>query len=300
VSASTHTDWPDSPLDAVDAAFAKLTCEPEPLSLDLNEVPDPLGDDSGPPVTLPSGVIALPALRRWLLAHPRAYTVRDVVWRELIRRARLDGPEWVVAATALAMPALRRYAGQLRTGWAGDAYDLDAEILTGFLTALRDQVDLVRPAPYAALCKAAWRAGYELRQRDGAEAIPVDNLERVTGPRTPKRPYGHPDLLVRRAVELGIVDPVDEQPYIDLRLGRRAVEPIAARLGIAVDALRRRVARIDERIADALTEGLLTEVTSPRVRDDLARKAERRQRIRASRTTPPGTATAVPTVLAAA
>src|SRR5947209_1550353 len=27
--------------------------------------------------------------------------------------ARLDGPEWVVAATALAMPALRRYAGQL-------------------------------------------------------------------------------------------------------------------------------------------------------------------------------------------
>jgi len=300
VSASTDTDWPDSPLDAVDAAFAKLTCDPDPLSLDLDQLSEPLGDDNDLPVTMPNGVIALPALQQWLLKHPRAYTVRDAVWRELIRRARLDGPEWVVAATALAMPALRRYAGQLRTGWAGDAYDLDAEILTGFLTALRDRVDLVRPAPYAALCKAAWRAGYELRQRDGAEAIPVDNLEHVTGPRTPKRPYGHPDLLVRRAVELGIVDPVDEQPYIDLRLGRRAVEPIAARLGIAVDALRRRVARIDERIADALTEGLLTEVTSPRVRHDLARKAERRQRIRASRTMPSGTAATVPTVLAAA
>ncbi len=296
VSASTHTDWPDSPLDAVDAAFAKLTCDPDPLWLDLDQLSDPLGDDND----LPGGVIALPALQQWLLKHPRAYTVRDAVWRELIRRARLDGPEWVVAATALAMPALRRYAGQLRTGWAGDAYDLDAEILTGFLTALRDRVDLVRPAPYAALCKAAWRAGYELRQRDGAEAIPVDNLEHVTGPRTPKRPYGHPDLLVRRAVELGIVDACDEQPYIDLRLGRRAVEPIAARLGIATDALRRRVERIDERIADALADGMLTEVTSPRVRDDLARKAERRQRIRASRTTPPGAATAVPAVAAAA
>ncbi|WP_432832984.1 hypothetical protein [Dactylosporangium sp. CA-092794] len=272
-------DWPDSPLDAVDAAFAKLTCDPDPLSLDLDQLTDPIGADSG----LPAGVITLPALGQWLLQHPRAYTVRDVVWRELIRRARLDGPEWVIAATALAMPALRRYAGQLRTGWAGDADDLDAEILTGFLTALRDRVDLVRPAPYAALCKAAWRAGYELRQRDGAEATPVENLEHVTGPRTPKRPYGHPDLLVRRAVQLGIVDVCDEQPYIDLRLGHRAVEPIAARLGLAVDTLRRRVERIDERIADALAEGLLTEVTSPRARDDLARKASKRQRIRAGR-----------------
>jgi hypothetical protein len=268
-------DWPDSPLDAVDTAFAALTCDPRPLSLDL----DMLGPDTG----LPGGVIALPALQHWLLENPRAYTARDVVWRELIRRARLDGPTWIVAATAMAMPALRRYAGQLHNGWAGDAADLDAEILTGFLTALRDRVDLARPAPYAALCMAAWRAGYELRQRDGAEAIPVDNLEHVTGPRTPKRPYGHPDLLVHRAVELGIVDPGDEQPYIDLRLGRRAIEPIAARLGITVDTLRRRVERIDIRIADALAAGLLTEVTSPRVRQDLARAAQRRQHIRAGR-----------------
>jgi hypothetical protein len=289
-------DWPDSPLDAVDAAFAKLTCEPEPLSLDLDQLSDPLGDDSG----LPGGVIALPALQRWLLKHPRAYTVRDLVWRELIRRARLDGPAWVIAATACAMPALRRYAGQLHTGWAGDAYDLDAEILTGFLTALCDRVDLARPAPYAALCKAAWRAGYELRQRDGAEAIPVEDLEHVTGPRTPKRPYGHPDLLVRRAVLLGIVDACDEQPYIDLRLGRRAVEPIAARLGIATDTLRRRVERIDERIAHALAAGMLTEVTSPQARDDLAREAQRRQHIRASRNTRTSMTAAPQAALAAA
>jgi hypothetical protein len=297
VSASKHTDWPDSPLDAVDAAFAKLTCEPEPLSLDLDQLPDPLGDDSG----LPGGVIALPALQQWLLRHPRAYTVRDAVWRELIRRARLDGPAWVIAATALAMPALRRYAGQLHTGWTGDAYDLDAQILTGFLTALRDEVDLARPAPYARLCWAAWRAGHELRQRDGGEAIPIEDLEHVTGPRTPKRPYGHPDLLVRRAVLLGIVDAEDEQPYIDLRLGRRAVEPIARRLGLSVDTLRRRVERIDQRIADALAEGMLTEVTSPRTRDDLARKAQQRQRIRAGRNADPRSAAASPpAVLAAA
>ncbi|WP_326564417.1 hypothetical protein [Micromonospora peucetia] len=272
-------DWPDSPLDAVDTAFAQLTCDPAPLSLDLDTLADQLDDTAG----LPGGVIALPALRQWLLAHPGAYTVRDLVWRELIRRARVEGPAWVIAAVALAMPALRRYAGRLRTGWAGDAHDLDAEILTGFLSALRDRVDLAKPAPYAALCMAAWRAGHELRQRDGAEAMPVDNLEHVTGPRTPKRPYGHPDLLVRRAVELGIVDGCDEQPYIDLRLGRRAIEPIAALVGLEVDTLRRRVERIDNRIAEALAAGVLTEVTSPRVREDLAAAAERRQRIRAAR-----------------
>lgn len=276
---SSATGWPDSPLDAVDTAFADLTCDPDPLSLDLDSLVGQLGDDTG----LPGGVIALPALRQWLLEHPRAYTVRDVVWRELIRRARLDGPAWVIAAVALAMPALRRYAGRLHTGWAGDAHDLDAEILTGFLTALHDRVDLARPAPYAALCMAAWRAGHELRQRAGAEAVPVDDLEHVTGPRTPRRPYGHPDLLVRRAVELGIVDECDEQPYIDLRLGRRAIEPIAARLGVEVDTLRRRVERIDVRIAEALAAGLLTEVISARVQEDLAAAAERRQHIRAAR-----------------
>jgi hypothetical protein len=273
------TDWLDSPLDAVTAAFAKLTCDPDPLSLDL----DPLTDEFGDAGDVPRGVMTLPALDRWLQEHRRAYTVRDAVWRELVRRARLHGPAWVIAATALAMPALRRYAGQLRTGWSGDAYDLDAEILTGFLTALRDRVDLSRPAPHAALCKAAWRAGHLLRQRDGAEAIPVDDIEHVTGPCTPKRSYGHPDLLVHRAVQLGILDEVDEQPYIDLRLGRRGIEPIAQRLGLPVDTLRRRVERIDTRITEALTAGLLTEATSPQARQALADAAQRRQRIRAGR-----------------
>ncbi|TDB97250.1 hypothetical protein E1091_08640, partial [Micromonospora fluostatini] len=190
----TTNDWPDSPLDAVDTAFAALTDGPRPLSLDLT----PFGGADG----LPTGVTDLPTLHRWLLAHPRAYTARDLVWRELIRRARTNRPEWVIAATALAMPALRHHAGRLRAGWPGDARDVDAEILTGFLTALRDRVDIDRPAPYAALAAAGWRAGFEARRRDGAEATPVDDLEHAVGPRTPRRPYGHSDLLIRRAVQL--------------------------------------------------------------------------------------------------
>ncbi|WP_375155123.1 hypothetical protein [Micromonospora sp. 4G55] len=238
----SEPDWPDSPLDAVDAAFAALTTDPEPLTLDL----DTLGQDTG----LPRGVMALPALRDWLLAHPRAYQARDAVWRDLIRRARLDGPSWVIAAVAMAMPALRRHAGELHAGWSGDAADLDAEILTGFLTALRDRVDLAKPAPYAGLCMAAWRAGHELRLRTG-NTVPVEDVEHVTGPRTPRVPYGHPDLLVRRAARLGLLEHTDLEAYIDLRLGGRAIEPIAARLGVSVDALRKRMNGIDARLADA-------------------------------------------------
>jgi DNA-directed RNA polymerase specialized sigma24 family protein len=272
-------DWPASPLDAVDTAFAALTGDPQPLSLDL--------DSLGPGLGLPAGVMTLPALRTWLLAHPRAYPARDAVWRELIRRARLDGPAWVIAAVALAMPALRRFAGRLCRGWAGDPDDLDAELLTGFLEALRDRVDLGRDAPHAALLMTAWRAGLRLRGRDGEQPVPVANLEQVTGPRTPRLPYGHPDVLIRRAVRLGILEPDDEQPYIDVRLGRRAIEPIAAALGVNVDALRRRLGRIDTRLAEALDEGLLTGAVSSQVAATLRRQAARRGAIRAAVRTEP-------------
>jgi DNA-directed RNA polymerase specialized sigma24 family protein len=267
-------DWPASALDAADAALTALTCDPDPLTLDL----DIFAPDAG----LPGGVMALPALRTWLLAHPRAYPARDAVWRELVRRARLDGPQWVIAAVGMAMPALRRYAGQFCAGYTGDPDDMDAEILTGFLAALRDQVDLARDAPHAALCRAAWRAGWQLC-RQGEEYLPVGDVDEVTGPRTPRVPWGHPDLLVRRAVRLGVLEPDDEQPYIDVRLGRRAIEPVAERLGITVDALRMRLGRIDTRIAQALADGLLTGVTSSQAAQCLAAQARHRSASRAGR-----------------
>ncbi|MFI2663445.1 hypothetical protein [Micromonospora carbonacea] len=274
----SDTGWPTSALDAATTAFAALTVEPDPpLVLDCAA----LRADTG----LPRRVMALPALRDWLLRHPRAYTARDVVWRELIRRARLDGPHWVVGAVGMALPALRQYAARLCEGYDGDSADVDAEILTGFLTALRDRVDLAKDAPYASLCRAAWRAGHELRLRQRAY-WPVEDIENVAaGPRTPKAPYGHPDLLVRRAVTLGVLDPEDEQAYIDVRLGRRAIEPIAAAIGISVDALRMRLSRIDGRIADALADGLLTGVASPQTLAHLRTQAQRRGQRRAGRAT---------------
>lgn len=268
---ASATAWPTSPLSAAATAFAALTCEPDPLTLDL----DALDPDAG----LPPGVMTLTALDAWLCKHRRAFAARDAVWRELVRRARLDGPHWVVAAVGMAMPALRRYAARFASEYGGDRDDVDAEVLTGFLAALRERVDLAKPAPQAALCMAAFRAGHAL-VRQSKEYTPVDDVEHVTGPRTPRMPWGHPDLLVRRAVALGLVDEVDEQPYIDVRLGQKAIELIAVDLGVTADALRMRLGRIDARLADALRDGVLTGAVSAEAVQRITAEADRRTALR--------------------
>ncbi|MEU1606039.1 hypothetical protein [Micromonospora matsumotoense] len=270
---ATPTQWPDSPLDAAELAFTALTSGPDPLSIDC--------DVLGPDLDLPEGALPLTAVRDWLLEHPRAFAARDAVWAEVVRRARVDGPQWVIAAVGMALPALRRYTRQLTTGYGGDPDDLEAEILTGFLVALRDHVDLARPAPYAALCRAGWRAGFKLRQQ-ASEFTTVDDVEHVTGPRTPRMPYGHPDVLVHRAVQLGILDAEDEHPFIEVRLGRKSIEGVAAGIGITAAALRMRLGRIDTRIAEALASGLLTGVASPQAAQALAAQAGRRGSLRAA------------------
>ncbi|MEG3635242.1 hypothetical protein [Micromonospora palythoicola] len=277
VSDAPH--WPASHLLAADAAFVALTRGPAPLALDCDRLAREIGQDLG----LPCGVVPLPVLRDWLLTHPGGYAGRDAVWRELVLRARLRGKEWTIAAVGMAMPALVRIAGQLSAGYRGDTADIDNEVLTGFLEALRDHCDLTGPAVYASLTMAAFRAGRQVRLADD-QVVPVEDIEHVVpGSRTPTVPYGHPDLLVRRAAILRIIDEADVQPWIEVRLGRRAPEPIAARLGITVDALRMRLARADDRLSRAVVEGSLTGVASAAAVARTAAQARRRSRIRAGR-----------------
>jgi hypothetical protein len=268
---------PSSPLSAAASAYAALTCEPDPLALDLGPIAR-----AHPDAGLPTGVQPLPALSAWLQEHRDAFAARDAVWAQLVRRARTDGREWLIAAVGMAMPALIRYAADLSALYRGDRDDVDAEILTGFLSALRDRVDLSRPAPHAALCMTAWRAGHDLVLQ-AREYLPVEDVEHVTGPRTPRVPYGHPDLLVQRATRIGVVDEVDEQPYIDVRLGHKPIEPIAARLGVTVDALRMRLGRIDTRLAAALAAGALSDGLSRQAAQVLVRRAERSAAVRDGR-----------------
>ena len=254
MTTSTPTGRHLSHLQAAELGFTALAEAPSPLTVDCDALTGPAATDIG----LPAGTLSVAALRQWLLANPDRHAARDAIWRDLVVRARLAGGHWRLAAAGMAMPALRAVANRLCHGFRVEPYDIDAEVLTGFLSALDDRVDVARPAVYASLVMAAFRAGRALRLAE-SEAVPVEDVEALAAvSQIPRRPYGHPDLLVERATALGLINPADEQPWIDVRLGHRAIEPIAARLGVTCDFLRMRLTRVDDRLANALATGLLT------------------------------------------
>src|SRR5213076_8165 len=147
------TVWPSSPLDAAQRAFELLVCQPASLAF-----------DGRPFIGLPEQLLPLDELRELLLLPQTAVPVRDAVWRELVTRARRDGPAWMVAVVGIAMPGLRRMAGVLAAGWRGDAADLDAELLVGFVERLK-VVDLDEPRICGRLIDAGVRAARKVRDR---------------------------------------------------------------------------------------------------------------------------------------
>lgn len=169
MTTSIPTGRPLSHLEAAELGFAALAEARTPLTVNCDALAGPADMDIG----LPAGTLSVSALRRWLLANPDRHQARDTIWRDLVVRARLTGGHWRLAAAGMAMPALRAMAGRLCHGFRGEAADIDAEVLTGFLAALDDRVDVARPAVYASLVMAAFRAGRALRLAEAEAEVLV-------------------------------------------------------------------------------------------------------------------------------
>jgi hypothetical protein len=88
----------------------------------------------------------------------------------------------------------------VRLDFDGDTGELDAEILTGFLEHLAT-IDTSRPAILHRLRWAAVRAA--------ERAVKIDNAQRKSHAAAesapPKAPWGHPDLVLNRAVTAGAI-----------------------------------------------------------------------------------------------
>ncbi len=155
------------PLDAAEAAFRALITGPRPLAV----IPGRLA------AGLPDRLMPLGELRALLLHPATSPAARNSVWAELVRRARAGDPAWVVGLAGVAMPGLRRASASLSAGWRGDTEDLQAEILAGFLAALRalDLDDLDRVPLASRLCWAAWRAG----QRHACASAPAADVRQL-------------------------------------------------------------------------------------------------------------------------
>jgi hypothetical protein len=261
---SARTDpWPTSALAAAEKAFTHLVAPPAPLALD--------GRTAGH--GLPARHIPLDELRH-LLIHDQSvsYDAKDAAWRLLVDHARTWGPAWVVAAVGIALPALTTMAGRLCAGHTDQAEDIESELLAGFLQALRT-ADVSGPAPYAKLCWAGWRAGRTARAGETSCELPE-----LADPHahSPARPYGHPDLILGRAVAAGIITAEQADLISATRLGDALVEELAARQGLQPSVLRMRRRRAELVLTAHLRSGDLAAETMRR-RPQVAREHEARR-----------------------
>nr|BFE56363.1 hypothetical protein GCM10020063_008890 [Dactylosporangium thailandense] len=234
--------WPNTPLDAAQRAFDLLVCPPAPLAFDGRGF-----------TGLPDRILPLDELKKLLIADATPRPVRDEVWRELVVRARRDGPAWVIAAVGIAMPGLRRTAGMLARGWPGDSSDRDSELLTGFVDRLRS-IDLSDSRIAGKLIDAGARAVKIAREREAeSDVIRVH----ATWSLPPQQPWDHPDWVLTRAVAQAVIDPDEYRLIAGTRLDQVALATVADKLGISVALAAAWRRKAELRLAGAIRAGEL-------------------------------------------
>ncbi|WP_246274538.1 hypothetical protein [Phytohabitans houttuyneae] len=155
---------------------------------------------------LPRRRIPLPELSAILMHPAYGYEARDTVWRLLVERARTGDPAWRAGAVGVAMPGLRFKAYLLAKLFP--TADVQASIVEHFLRAL-NRVELARPGVVGNLLSAAFsKARSELREQEPA-SCGTPNF--TPGSVLPPAPYGHPDLVLARAVTAGILTAEDAE-----------------------------------------------------------------------------------------
>lgn len=159
----------------------------------------------------------------------------------------------------------RPAAQQLCEDYRGDPADVDSEILTGFLAALH-AADPAEPRLAAKLVWAGKRAGVKLVWADCRHEQAKANGSQS---RTPPPLYGHPYLLLGRAVALGIISAEHAALIGYTRLEKQSVEKVAQRFGQPAQALRMQRRRAELKIVQAMNEGLLGTVVADATSADL-------------------------------
>lgn len=242
MSTSTSSSWPSTPLDAAEKAFTLLAEAPTHVPFDAR------GFDG-----LPDRILPLDELRRLVLAAGTSPQVHDAVWRELVVRARRDGPAWRVAAVGMAMPGLRRQAGMLAAGWRGDTHDLDSELLVGFMECLA-RVDLDEPRICGRLIEAGVRAARKVREAESDTML----IRGEAGAVLPIRPWDHPDLVLARAVAVAVLDRDEATLIASTRLDHQTLAVVAAQIGISPQLASAWRARAEKRLVEAIGAGELS------------------------------------------
>ncbi|MFB4308414.1 hypothetical protein [Actinomadura sp. GTD37] len=236
-------------LDVAETTFDLLTRGPAPLSVDGAA----LGHG------LPARKIALDEVRAILLHPSTGHDARDAVWKALVRRARHQGPSWVIGCVGVALPGLKaivrdRLRGLDSEPGAGTSR-VAGDLLSAFLEALH-QVDLEQPRIAQRL---VWRSAkaVERAYRAHVQVIPVDPCELAKVDPAAVSSDDHVDLLLGSAVRQGVITAVDAEIITMTRLEGMAPACLAERLGMSYAALMKRRSRAEKRLVTAMRdEGL--------------------------------------------
>lgn len=246
--ADTPAGWELTPFDAAESAFRALTTGPRPLALH--------GSATAP--GLPARLVPLDEIRDLSLHPATTPAARNRVWAELIRRARTGGPAWVVGLTGVALPGLRRATAKITPAYTGELGDLQAEVLTGFLSAMRalDISDLDSVPLASRLSWAAYRAGLahasaNARHATGRRALPE-------GYATPPKPWGHPDFVLAAAVRRGLLTQADADLVGRNRLEGVPLARLAEERGISLSGLAQHRQVVESRLVEAIRSGDLS------------------------------------------
>lgn len=220
--------------DSLEATFRLLGAGPGALVLD--------GTTLG--VGLPDRPIPLVELRCRLLHPSVPWVVRDAAMRELVRRARVDGGVWLVAVAGMILPGLRRSVRRLVIPHPSRVGDLQAEVLAGLIAEIA-RWDLREGRVASRLISRSVEHGKRLVK---AERAHTARLGTRHGSTPPPPPFGHPDLVLARAVRDGVISATDAELIGETRLGGTPLIDLAS-AHTSYDALRKRRRRAEMNVA---------------------------------------------------
>ena len=228
----------DSPFDTLERTFALLTTGPNPLALDGTGV-----------AGLPDRPVPLGELKARLLHPSTRFEARDAIVGHLVARAQAEGGKWTVGLAGVLLPGLRRTVRSLVQACPGNADDIEAQALAAFVAAVaRCQPGRPRLASWL-----RWQA------RKGATRLLDAELAERARPGTepisaaPPRPWGHPDLVLAKAVRAGVISASDAELISATRLGDTDLADAAEQLGIGYWACHKRRRRAEAHVAEWVT-----------------------------------------------
>jgi hypothetical protein len=186
----------DTPLDHLRRAFAALLADPTGPALPGSE----LG------FSLPERDIPLAELKDLLMSSTVAAGAKRAIWSAVIDRCQAKQSEWIFVATGLAYPGLAGLGLRICRARPGEADDIQGELLAEFVEALY-AIDTADPdiADIAGwLCFRAVNASF--KAREALDVSEVVATHKVPESAAPSLQVSHPDIVLSRAVRLGVLE----------------------------------------------------------------------------------------------